>query len=169
MCLSGTHLYEKVCPLVCRSHGPSVRPSVHPSVCDACARTAFLGGFRPWRDPVLNVMVNRRVLRASFTILSLHLSVHRYLHTCHVFNHAKKKKEIAQLLDDSWFVHRRRNYKKSVSILKSFKKSINWVVSWRCSSKTLETTMIWSKDVNFAYCQKERFHINLWNVPSTFI
>ena len=50
-----------------------------------------------------------------------------------------------------------------------FKKSINWVVSERCRSITLEITMIWSKDVNFAYCQKERFHITLWNVPSTFI
>ena len=79
------------------------------------------------------------------------------------------KKKIAQLFEDSWFVHRRWNYKKSVSILKSFKKSINWVVSERCSSKTLKTTMIWSKYVNSAYCQKERFHISLWTVPFTFI
>ena len=74
------------------------------------------------------------------------------------FNHAKKN---AQLFDVSWFVHRRWNYKKSVSILKSFKKSINWVMSERCSSKILETTMIWSKNVNPDYCQKERY-LEFW-------
>ena len=75
------------------------------------------------------------------------------------------KKNFAQLFDDYCFIHRGLNYKKSVSILKSLKKSINWVVSEYCSSKTSEIMMIWSKDVNFAYCQKERF----WTVPFTSI
>ena len=73
-----TQLYKRLCP--------SVRPSVGPSVRNTCAKTAFLGWFRPRWDPVLNLMINKRVLRASFTILSLHLSVHLYLHICHIFS-----------------------------------------------------------------------------------
>ena len=36
-------------------------------------------------------MINKRVLRASFTILSLHLSVHLYLHICHIFSQYKQR------------------------------------------------------------------------------
>ena len=67
---AGMHLYKKVCP----------------SVLNACEKTAFLGWFRPGWYPVLNLMINKRVLRVSFTIQSLHLSVHIYLHICHIFS-----------------------------------------------------------------------------------
>ena len=59
---------------------------IYLSVHNACAKTAFLDLFWPRWDPVLDRMMNKRVLRASFTTLSILLSVHLFLHVCHVFS-----------------------------------------------------------------------------------
>ena len=53
---------------------PSIRPSVRRSVQYACAKTVFSGCFWPQWDPILNQMLNKRVMRASFATLSFHLS-----------------------------------------------------------------------------------------------
>ena len=63
----------------------SVCPSVRWCVRNACAKAAFLGWFRPRWDLILNLVINKRVFRASFT-LSLQLSVHLYLHIRHIFS-----------------------------------------------------------------------------------
>ena len=69
---SGTHLFKKICP--------SIGPSVHPSVCYACAKT---GCFWPRWDPIPKQMINQHVLRASFTTQSFYpsdcLSVSLYM------------------------------------------------------------------------------------------
>ena len=56
-----------------RSDYPSVRPSIHPSFCYAGAKTVFLADCPRW-DPILNQMINKHVLRASFATPSFHLS-----------------------------------------------------------------------------------------------
>ena len=73
MRLSGAHLYQKVCPSV----RPPICPLVHLYVRLLCLwkKTAFHGCFWPRRDVILIQMINKHVLRASFTTMSLHLSV----------------------------------------------------------------------------------------------
>ena len=64
------------------------------------------------------------------------------------------QKKTAHRFDVPWLVSKRQNYKKSMSILKSFKKSIIWVVSESSSSKTLKVTTILSKNVNISIAGK---------------
>ena len=49
--------------------------SVGPSVRNACAKIVFRDLFWPWWNPILNITVNKRVLGASFTTDSFHLSI----------------------------------------------------------------------------------------------
>ena len=54
---------------------PSVRPSICSSIGYACAKTAYLGCFRPRWDPVLNQIINEKFLKASFNTLSFYQTV----------------------------------------------------------------------------------------------
>ena len=64
------------------------------------------------------------------------------------------KKKTAHRFDTPWLISKRQNYKKSMSILKSFKKSIIWVVSENFSSKTSKVITNLSKNVKISIAEK---------------
>ena len=64
---ASSHLYKRV--------RPSVGPSIGPLVRYACAKTAIFGCFWPRRDPTLNLLRDKHVLRASVTTFDGRLSV----------------------------------------------------------------------------------------------